>query len=149
MLPLLAAVYSFALIDRINLGVAYTAGMKSDLVLSASYALRMTLKTSDNISQQLNVGARFSIASTLYFVTYIILYARSPCCGYILTYQWLSSSQLPGNLMLPVIGVRNWITGCVIAWGAVSFSMGFVKSWQQLTATRVLLGAFEVGVMIG
>lgn len=31
-LPLLAAVYSFALIDRINLGAAHTAGMGAALV---------------------------------------------------------------------------------------------------------------------
>jgi hypothetical protein len=32
MIPVLAMVYSFALIDRINLGAAYTAGMGADLV---------------------------------------------------------------------------------------------------------------------
>lgn len=32
MLPLLGAIYSFALIDRINLGSAYVAGMAVDLV---------------------------------------------------------------------------------------------------------------------
>ncbi|KXN87486.1 hypothetical protein AN958_08791 [Leucoagaricus sp. SymC.cos] len=104
MLPLLAAVYSFALIDRINLGAAHTAGMGVDL--------------------KLTIGARFNIASTLYFVTYIIF-------------------QLPGNLLLPKFGVRNWISFCVIAWGAVAFSMGFVQNWQGLTVARVLLGAFE------
>jgi hypothetical protein len=31
-IPVLAMVYSFALIDRINLGAAYTAGMGVDLV---------------------------------------------------------------------------------------------------------------------
>lgn len=32
-IPILAAVYSIALIDRLNLGVAYAAGMGVDLVL--------------------------------------------------------------------------------------------------------------------
>ena len=32
MLPLLGLLYSVALIDRTNLGVAYTAGMVTDLV---------------------------------------------------------------------------------------------------------------------
>ncbi|XP_006461260.1 hypothetical protein AGABI2DRAFT_192788 [Agaricus bisporus var. bisporus H97] len=103
-LPLLAAIYAAALIDRINLGAADTAGMGEDL--------------------QLGINGRFNIVSTLYFVTYIIF-------------------QLPGNMFLPVIGIRPWITSCVVAWGAVSFSMGFVKNWQQLTALRLLLGVFE------
>ncbi|KAJ3565558.1 hypothetical protein NP233_g7557 [Leucocoprinus birnbaumii] len=104
LLPLLAAVYSTALIDRVNLGAAHTAGMGVDL--------------------DLDVGARFSIASCLYFVTYIIF-------------------QLPGNLLIPKCGIRNWVSFCVIAWGAVAFGMGFVNNWQQLTITRVFLGAFE------
>ena len=32
LIPVLAMTYSFALIDRINLGAAYTAGMGADLV---------------------------------------------------------------------------------------------------------------------
>ena len=31
-IPILAVVYSIALIDRLNLGVAYAAGMGADLV---------------------------------------------------------------------------------------------------------------------
>ncbi|KAG5635166.1 hypothetical protein H0H81_012178 [Sphagnurus paluster] len=52
-LPLLALLYSFALIDRVNLGAAYTAGMGVDL--------------------NLKKGARYSIVSCLYFVPYILL----------------------------------------------------------------------------
>ncbi|KAJ3514755.1 hypothetical protein NLJ89_g2184 [Agrocybe chaxingu] len=52
-IPVLAMVYSFALIDRINLGAAHTAGMGVDLGL-------MT-------------GDRFSIISCMYFVPYILL----------------------------------------------------------------------------
>ncbi|KAG6850853.1 hypothetical protein H0H93_007471 [Arthromyces matolae] len=103
-LPLLALLYSFALIDRINIGAAYTAGMGADLGLSE--------------------GARYSIATCLYFVPYVLF-------------------QLPGNLVLRKFGVRNWLTFTVVAWGAVQLGMGFVTSWHALTAARVLLGAFE------
>ncbi|KAG6857182.1 hypothetical protein H0H87_008247 [Tephrocybe sp. NHM501043] len=103
-LPLLALLYSFALIDRINLGAAYTAGMGTDLGLTK--------------------GARYSIATCLYFVPYIIF-------------------QLPGNLVLRKFGVRNWLTFSVIAWGSVQLGMGFVPTWGYLTATRILLGALE------
>ncbi|KAF9486023.1 MFS general substrate transporter [Pholiota conissans] len=52
-IPILALVYSFSLIDRINLGSAYTAGMGVDL--------------------QLVKGDRYSIVSCIYFVPYILL----------------------------------------------------------------------------
>jgi hypothetical protein len=39
-LPLLALLYAFALIDRVNLGAAYTAGMATDLVICFSRELR-------------------------------------------------------------------------------------------------------------
>ncbi|KAF8891797.1 major facilitator superfamily domain-containing protein [Infundibulicybe gibba] len=103
-LPLLALLYSFALIDRINLGAARTAGMGADL--------------------KLNIGARFSIATCLYFVPYILF-------------------QLPGTLVLRKLGVRNCLTGCVVGWGAVQFGMGFVPTWGYLALCRILLGVFE------
>jgi hypothetical protein len=56
----------------------------------------------------------------------------------------LSHSQLPGNIVLRKLGVRNWLTFLVFAWGTVQLGMGFVKNWQELLATRILLGAFEV-----
>ncbi|KAF9047427.1 major facilitator superfamily domain-containing protein [Panaeolus papilionaceus] len=52
-LPILALVYSFALIDRINLGAAYAAGMDVDLGL--------------------RFGSRYSIISCIYFVPYFFL----------------------------------------------------------------------------
>lgn len=103
-LPILALVYAFAFIDRINLGAAYAAGM--------------------NVTLDLTVGARYSIVTCLYFVPYIIF-------------------QLPGNIVLRKLGVRNWLTFLVFAWGMVQLGMGFVKNWQELLATRILLGAFE------
>ncbi|RDB25088.1 hypothetical protein Hypma_007608 [Hypsizygus marmoreus] len=103
-LPLLALLYSFALIDRINLGAAFTAGMGADLKLTQ--------------------GGRYSIATCLYFVPYILL-------------------QLPGNLVLRRFGVRNWLTFSVVGWGAVQLGMGFVPAWGYLTLCRILLGALE------
>ncbi|OAG35424.1 hypothetical protein AYO21_10374 [Fonsecaea monophora] len=51
-IPILSAVYTVALIDRANLGIASIAGMGEDLELS--------------------VGMRYSIATLAMFVTYII-----------------------------------------------------------------------------
>lgn len=104
MLPLMSLLYSFALIDRINLGSARAAGMEEDL--------------------NLKIGSRYSIATCLYFVPYVLL-------------------QLPGNLVLRKVGVRNWLACMVVGWGAVQLGMGFVPTWGYLTLCRILLGMFE------
>ncbi|KAG6813545.1 hypothetical protein H0H92_009937 [Tricholoma furcatifolium] len=53
MLPFLGLLYSVALIDRANLGIARVAGMNEDLGM--------------------DLGNRYSVASCLYFVPYILL----------------------------------------------------------------------------
>jgi sugar phosphate permease len=53
LLPPLAFVYAFALIDRSNLGIARVVGMDADLELS--------------------IGDRFSILSMLFFIPYTLL----------------------------------------------------------------------------
>lgn len=53
-------------------------------------------------------------------------------------------SQLPSNLLLRRLGVRVWLSLCVIGWGAAQLGMGFVPTWGYLSLTRVFLGVFEV-----
>jgi hypothetical protein len=53
------------------------------------------------------------------------------------------TSQLPGNLALRKVGVRNWLTFIVIAWGSVQLGMAFVNDWRWLFLCRFLLGTFE------
>ncbi|KAF5312923.1 hypothetical protein D9619_003606 [Psilocybe cf. subviscida] len=106
MLPLLGFLYAVALIDRTNLGIACTAGMAADL--------------------KLYVGERYSIASMIYFVPYILL-------------------QIPGNIILTISGARVWLTICVVGWGAAQLAMGFVPTWGYLVFCRVFLGVFEAG----
>ncbi|KAL1678216.1 major facilitator superfamily domain-containing protein [Schizophyllum commune] len=109
-LPLFAGLYAFSLIDRINMGSARTAGMGDDL--------------------ELNKGARYSIATCMYFIPYILF-------------------QVPGNLLLRKFGVRAWLSAIVVGWGAVQIGMGFVSSWGYLTLCRVLLGALEAAFFPG
>ncbi|KAG7444544.1 MFS general substrate transporter [Guyanagaster necrorhizus] len=106
MLPLLGLLYSVTIIDRSNMGIARTAGMGTDL--------------------SLNVGNRFSIASCVYFVPYILL-------------------QLPTNLVLRYFGARYCLTFYIFGWGCVELATGFVKNWKDLVLCRVLLGTLEAG----
>ncbi|SJL14804.1 related to putative tartrate transporter [Armillaria ostoyae] len=105
-LPLLGALYALALIDRTNVGVAGLTSLSADLGL--------------------DVGARYSIVSCIYFVPYILL-------------------ELPSNMCLRAVGARNLLTGTVLAWGAVQLAMGFVPTWGYLVLCRTLLGVFEAG----
>ena len=52
-LPLLALIYSFALIDRINLGLAYTAGMGKELVCDEPAIPGLHTLTIDYVSRNL------------------------------------------------------------------------------------------------
>ncbi|KIY63981.1 MFS general substrate transporter [Cylindrobasidium torrendii FP15055 ss-10] len=106
MLPLLGFLYSVTIIDRSNMGIARTAGMGDELGL--------------------DIGNRFSVASCIYFVPYIVL-------------------QLPMNLVLRRFGARNCLTFYICGWGCVLVGMGLVKDWRLLVMCRVLLGALEAG----
>lgn len=74
--------------------------------------------------------------------------SRISYCKFIIIQNGLSTdrplSQLPSNLLLRKLGVTNWLGFCVISWGFVQLSMGFVPTWEYLGLCRVLLGAFEV-----
>ncbi|KAJ7782663.1 hypothetical protein B0H16DRAFT_464237 [Mycena metata] len=59
LIPVLSLLYSMALVDRINLGAARTAGMGPAL--------------------HLEIGERYSIASVLYFPPYILLLVSIFC----------------------------------------------------------------------
>ncbi|KAF9042194.1 major facilitator superfamily domain-containing protein [Panaeolus papilionaceus] len=75
---------------------------------------------------KLYLGERYSIASMIYFVPYTLL-------------------QLPGNIVLRILGARTWLTICVVGWGAAQLGMGFVPTWGYLVLCRIFLGVFEAG----
>ncbi|KAJ2924274.1 hypothetical protein H1R20_g12820, partial [Candolleomyces eurysporus] len=68
---------------------------------------------------QLTVGSRYSLVTCLFFVPYIIF-------------------QLPGNFVLRRVGVRNWLTFLVAAFGSIQLGMGFSKDWVDVLITPLL-----------
>nr|CDI55585.1 conserved hypothetical protein [Melanopsichium pennsylvanicum 4] len=52
---------------------------------------------------------------------------------------------MPSILLLRKIGAANQLEGIAFCWGVVMIGQGFVKSWQSLTVTRPLIGAFKAG----
>ncbi|KDR68084.1 hypothetical protein GALMADRAFT_79027 [Galerina marginata CBS 339.88] len=94
MLPLLGLVYSIALIDRANLGTAFTAGMEVDL--------------------RLDIGERYTLASMVYFFPLIMM--QIP--GNIIL-RWLGSRSW---LTICVVGWGGAQLGMafVTTWGQLS-----------------------------
>lgn len=85
-LPLLALLYSFALIDRINLGAARTAGMGRDLVCQALLGL---IDHSDHTLHR-NSPSAIGIASLLAYILYLISF----CEAFISSYACHSDHRL-------------------------------------------------------
>ncbi|KAL2818665.1 major facilitator superfamily domain-containing protein [Aspergillus granulosus] len=99
LIPIMAILYLLAHIDRGNIGNAKIEGMDTDLGL---------------------VGNQYNIASTMFFVPYIIF-------------------EVPSNIILKKVRPNIWLSFLVIAWGAVMTCMGVVKNFQGLVACRVIL----------
>ncbi|KAJ5614025.1 MFS transporter [Penicillium herquei] len=109
LLPVLAFLYLCSHVDRNNLGNAKIEGMNTDLGL---------------------IGNQYNIASTLFFVPYIIF-------------------EIPSNVMLKKTRPSLWLSAQVVTWGIVMTCMGSVQGFASLTACRVLLGICEAGFFPG
>lgn len=105
----MAILYLISHIDRANIGNAKIEGMDKDLGL---------------------VGNQYNIASTVFFVPYIIF-------------------EIPSNMVLKKIRPSIWLPFLIVCWGIIMTCMGIVQSFSGLVACRVLLGAFEAGFFPG
>ncbi|KAI8686543.1 MFS domain-containing protein [Fusarium keratoplasticum] len=71
-------------------------------------------------------GSQYNIALTVFFFPYAVF-------------------EVPSNIVLKLMRPSHWITILVIAWGTVLTCQGLVKNYEQLVATRALLGFTEAG----
>lgn len=74
--------------------------------------------------------SRYSVVTLVFFATYIVF-------------------QFPSTVVIRYLGPRNHLAGITLLWGAVMIGMGFVTTWNQLAALRVILGIFEAGFFPG
>ncbi|KXJ86564.1 major facilitator superfamily domain-containing protein [Microdochium bolleyi] len=109
LIPIMAILYLLSHIDRGNIGNAKIEGMDKDLGL---------------------VDNQYNIASTIFFVPYIIF-------------------EIPSNVVLKKVRPSIWLSFLVLTWGIVMTCMGTVRNFDQLIACRVLLGIFEAGFFPG
>ncbi|GJN81309.1 major facilitator superfamily protein [Purpureocillium lilacinum] len=78
----------------------------------------------------LDVGTRFNVALFAYYASYVLL-------------------EVPSNMIIKKVRPSLYISGLMFIWGIINMCMGFVHSYAALVALRVLLGAFEAGVLPG
>ncbi|KAJ3857615.1 major facilitator superfamily domain-containing protein, partial [Lentinula lateritia] len=138
-LPLLGILYSLALIDRSNLGVARIAGMGKDLELS--------------------IGSRYSIVSCVYFIPYILL--ELPSNMLLRTFgtrNLLSFCVIAwGAVQLAMAFVPNWqyLALCRVLLGA--FEAGFfpalvfiITTWyRRHEVQKRLAGFYLISLLAG
>ncbi|KAI3337215.1 MFS general substrate transporter [Xylariaceae sp. AK1471] len=71
-------------------------------------------------------GDRYSIVTLVFFTAYIVF-------------------QPTSTVIVRKIGPRIHLATITTAWGALMLGMGFVKTYGQITALRVIIGLFEAG----
>ncbi|KAI1421674.1 major facilitator superfamily domain-containing protein [Xylaria sp. FL1777] len=71
-------------------------------------------------------GNRYSVATLAFFPTYIVF-------------------QPAATVLIRKLGPRFHLSFVTAAWGAAILGLGFVKTYGQLTALRVITGIFEAG----
>ncbi|PPQ99395.1 hypothetical protein CVT24_005378 [Panaeolus cyanescens] len=102
------------------------------LVYSFSLIVRMNISSAYTAGMsadlQLSIDNRYSIINCMYLMPFLFL-------------------QLPGNLVLRRLGVRNMLAFVVFGEGICVLGMGFARSWGWLVLCRVLEGAFECVIL--
>ncbi|KAH8885500.1 MFS general substrate transporter [Thozetella sp. PMI_491] len=108
-IPFLFGIWLFSFIDRTNIGNAKIEGMPADLGVAT--------------------GNGFSIAITVFFITYILV-------------------DLPSNWLVKHIKAGRYLSALITCWGLTTTFLGFTKSLAGLIVARLFLGAFE-GCLLG
>lgn len=123
-LPILFTVYVAAYIDR------YVDQVPTELALtfhSVNISSALTLGLSTELGL---VDQQPNIALTIFFVPYILL-------------------EIPSNILMKRFNPCLWLPGCILIFGVVMISQGFVQSYGGLLATRFFLGLAEAGIFPG
>ncbi|KAJ5619111.1 hypothetical protein N7510_003095 [Penicillium lagena] len=83
-----------------------------------------------NEDLQLTQDNRYSVVVLVFFITYVL-------------------GQAPATATVRHFGARWFLSTLVLLWGVTMIAFGFLHTWQQMTALRLLLGLFEGGFFPG
>jgi MFS family permease len=82
------------------------------------------------VDLKLTVHLRYNIVTLVFFTTYVVF-------------------QFPSTVIIRFFGPRNHLATITLLWGIVMIGMGFVKTFGQMAALRVILGILEAGFFPG
>ena len=115
---------------KVDLRLCTIAGILCSLNLLDSGVLSSAAVTSMLADLGLDHGNRFSVSIFIFTVSSIVF-------------------QLPATIAVRVLGPRVWFAGITFAFGVITLGTGFVKTWKQMIALRILLGAAMSGIFPG
>jgi len=95
-LPVLFVMYTFAFLDRINIGNAKIQGLMKDLHMD---------------------GHQYNIALLIFFVPYIMLEVCTIVLTAIRTMCTYLPDQIPSNLILRRVSPSTWLSSLAFCWG--------------------------------
>ncbi|KAK4647904.1 uncharacterized protein QC761_0005680 [Podospora bellae-mahoneyi] len=115
---------------KVDLRLCTIAGLLCSLNLLDSGVLSSAAVTSMLTDLGLDVGNRFSISIFIFTISSIIF-------------------QLPSTIAVRLLGPRIWFSVITFFFGLITLCTGFVRTWQQMIALRILLGAAMAGIFPG
>ncbi|KAK3335879.1 major facilitator superfamily domain-containing protein [Cercophora scortea] len=115
---------------KVDFRLCTIAGILCSLNLLDSGVLSSAAVTSMLTDLELDVGNRFSVSIFIFTIASIVF-------------------QLPSTIAVRTIGPRRWFTFITMAFGLITLGTGFVQTWRQMIALRILLGAAMSGIYPG
>ncbi|KAK3933939.1 MFS transporter [Diplogelasinospora grovesii] len=115
---------------KVDLRLCTIAGVLCSLDLLDSGVISSASVTSMLPDLGLDVGNRFSVSIFIFTISSIAF-------------------QLPATIAVRAFGPRVWFSFITVAFGLITLCTGFVQTWQQMIALRVLLGAAMSGIYPG
>jgi MFS family permease len=121
--------YLCAFIDRSNMGNARILGLQKDLSLGCY---------------------KFNEVLTAFFAAYIAFEMNFvPPFPNLKDTTDYHAAPSPSNIMCKIIGSRFWLGFFPIGFGLITMCIAFVESFPGIVVARILLGAFESGILPG
>ncbi|KAK3694446.1 major facilitator superfamily domain-containing protein [Podospora appendiculata] len=115
---------------KVDFRLCTIAGILCSLNLLDSGVLSSAAVTSMLADLGLDEGNRFSVSIFVFTIASIVF-------------------QLPSTIAVRTIGPRRWFTFITIVFGLITLCTGFVQTWRQMIALRILLGAAMSGIYPG
>ncbi|EKG22270.1 Major facilitator superfamily [Macrophomina phaseolina MS6] len=115
---------------KVDFRLCTIAGILCSLNLLDSGVISSASVTSMLSDLELDKGNRYSVAIFIFTVTSIAF-------------------QLPSTIAVRTFGPRRWFSFITVCFGLITLCTGFIQTWKQMIALRVLLGASMSGIYPG